>query len=89
MKNKIEGFVEISNRTKQIISAACSEDDMYVHVQCGGSDAREATQKEINENLKYYKANGKCKFHIFIDTPTGCGWYSRDCLVCKQHIGLI
>lgn len=85
----LEGFVEISNRTKQIISAQRSEDDMYVHCQCGGSDAREATQEEVEEALEYYNKNGKCKFHIFIDTPTGCGWYSRDCLVCKTHIGLI
>ena len=50
----IEGFVEISNRTKQIISAQCSEDDMYVHCQCDGSDVREATQEEVEENLEYY-----------------------------------
>lgn len=84
----IEGFVEISNRTKQIISAQCSEDDMYVHCQCDGSDVREATQEEVEEDLEYYNKNGKCKFHIFIDTPTWC-YYSRDCLICKKHIGLI
>lgn len=85
----IEGFVEISNRTKQIISAKCSEDDMYVHCQCGGSDAREATQEEVKEALEYYDKNGKCKFHIFEDTPTGCGYYRRDCLVCGHFIDLI
>lgn len=85
----LKGFVEISNRTKQIISAQCSEDDMYVHVQCGGSDAREATDEEVKENTDYYATHGECKFHIFEDTPTGCGYYSRDCLVCGRHIGLI
>jgi len=85
----LKGFVEISNRTKQIISARCSENDTYVHCQCGGSTVREATQKEVEEALEYYNKNGECKFHIFIDTPTGCGWYSRDCLVCGTHIGLI
>ncbi len=85
----LEGFVEISKRTKQIISAKCSEDDMYVHCQCGGSDAREATQEEVKEALDYYKNNGKCKFHIFEDTPTGCGYYRRDCLVCGKFIDLI
>ena len=85
----IRGFVEISNRTKQIISAQRSEDDMYVHCQCGGSDVREATYEEMFENADYYATHGKCKFHIFEDTPTGCGYYSRDCLVCGSHIGLI
>lgn len=84
-----KGFVEISYRTQQIISAACSEDDAYVHIQCGGSDAREATEDEVRENAEYYAVNGKCKFHIFEDTPTGCGYYSRDCLVCGRHIDLI
>ena len=45
----LKGFVEISNRTKQIISALGSEDDMYVHCQCGGSDVREATYEEMFE----------------------------------------
>ena len=85
----MNGFVEISYRTKQIISAKCSEDDMYVHYQCGGSDAREATDEEVKENAEYYATHGECKFHIFEDTPTGCGYYSRDCLVCRRHIGLI
>ena len=85
----LQGFVEISNRTKQITSARGSEDDMYVHCQCDGSDVREATQEEIKENEDYYAAHGECKFHIFEDTPTGCGYYSRDCLVCNKHIGLI
>ena len=44
--------------------------------------------EEVEENLEYYNKNGKCKFHIFVDTPTWC-YYSRDCLVCKKHIGLI
>lgn len=66
---------------------------MYVHCQCGGSDVREATYEEMFENVDYYvdyyATHGKCKFYIFEDTPTGCGYYSRDCLVCGEHIGLI
>lgn len=85
----IRGFVEISRRTQQIILSEYSEDDMYVHVQSGGSYPREVTEEEFNENADYHKIYGRCKFHIFEDTPTGCGYYSRDCLVCGRHIGLI
>jgi hypothetical protein len=84
----LKGFVEISNRTKQIISAQCSEDNLCVHIQHGGSEPREATQEEVEEALDYYNKNGECKFHIFVDTPMW-GYASRDCLICKKHIGLI
>ena len=47
------------------------------------------TEEEFNENADYHTIYGRCKFHIFEDTPTGCGYYSRDCLVCGRHIGLI
>lgn len=85
----IEGCVEVSRRDDRIISASRSEDDMYVHCQCGGSYPREATQEEVEEALEYYNKKGKCKFHIFKDTRTGLGYYFRDCLVCGTNIGLI
>lgn len=86
---KEHGFVEVSRRTEKLISAEHSVDPYYVDFQCGGSKVRKPSNKEFNENMKHYDSTGKCKFHIFEDSPTCCGYYSRDCLVCGRHIGLI
>lgn len=81
--------IELSCRDGHILTAKESENDAYVHLQCGGSTCREVTSDELAEARKYYREFGSCKFHVFEDTPTGCGYYSRDCIICNKNIGLI
>ena len=63
----LQGFVEISNRTKQIISAQCSEDDMYVHCQCDGSDVREATQEEVEGYCPFGDIEKAWQFSLLVE----------------------
>lgn len=83
------GWVEVSRKDGHILTPKQQEDSGYVMCQCNGSDLREAKEEEYNECKNYYEEHGECKYHIVEDEVTGCGWYTRNCIICGHNIGLI